>query len=249
MNSGWPHGGSANHAGAARGLYLVTPDEADTARLVARVRPLLAQAALLQYRNKAAGPARRREQAMALLAACRAAGVPLVVNDDWRLAAGIGADGAHLGEGDGALREARAALGATAILGASCYDDLARAEAAAAAGASYLAFGAFFPSPTKPGARRASPALLRQARGLGLPLVAIGGITPDNARQLVAAGADLVAVVSGVFDAPDPAAAARAYRACFDGAGARPLPGPPPQAGEGAQRAVSSRARQEKDHE
>src|SRR5690606_20835623 len=122
------------------------------------------------------------------------------------------------GEDDGALREARQALGRDAILGASCYDDIARAEAAAAAGASYLAFGAFFSSPTKPGARRAAPELLAASARLGLPRVAIGGITPDNARQLIAAGADMVAVISGVFDAPDPAAAARAYRACFMGA-------------------------------
>lgn len=220
MNPARPRGGRTTQRGHARGLYLLTPDEPDTARLLARVRPLLAHTALLQYRNKAAGAALRGEQAAALLAACRAAGVPLVVNDDWRLAAELRADGAHLGEDDGALRDARAALGAEAILGASCYDDLSRARAAAAAGASYLAFGAFFPSPTKPGARRASPALLRDAQRFGLPLVAIGGITPDNTRQLVAAGADLVAVVSGVFDAPDPVAAARAYRACFGDDGA-----------------------------
>src|SRR5690606_16415734 len=116
-----------------------------------------AQATLLQYRHKGAGDALRREQAAALLLLCREAGVPLVVNDDWPLAADIGADGAHLGEDDGALREARQALGNDAILGASCYDDIARAGAATAAGASYLAFGAFFPSPTQPGARRAAP--------------------------------------------------------------------------------------------
>src|SRR3546814_11269984 len=105
---------------------------------------------------------------------------------------------------DGALREARRALGDDAILGASCYDDIARAEAAAAAGASYLAFGAFFPSPTKPAARRATPELLAASARFGLPRVAIGGITPDTARQLVAAGADLEAVIRGVFDAPEP---------------------------------------------
>ncbi len=198
-----------------RGLYLLTPDEPDTARLLQRVRPLLAQARLLQYRNKPASPSLRREQVAALLPACRSAGVPLIVNDDWRLAGELGADGAHLGEDDGGLREAREALGAQAILGVSCYDDLARAEAAAAAGASYLAFGAFFPSLTKPGARRASPQLLRDAARLGLPRVAIGGITPDNAGTLVAAGADLVAVVSGVFDAPDPPAAARRIAMMF----------------------------------
>jgi thiamine-phosphate pyrophosphorylase len=206
----------AERAFPGRGLYLLTPDDADTGRLLARVEAVLPQAALLQYRHKAAGDALRRAQARALLAACRAHGVPLVVNDDWRLAAEVGADGAHLGEDDGALADARAALGADAILGASCYDSLARAQAAAAAGADYVAFGAFFASATKPGARRAAPALLRDAGALGLPRVAIGGITPDNAPALVAAGADYLAVISGVFDAPDPSAAARAYRRAFD---------------------------------
>lgn len=215
MNPQWPQRGNAPTRMPPRGLYLLTPDEPDTSRLLARVRAVLGQAVLLQYRNKAAGDALRREQATALLPLCRDAGIPLVVNDDWRLAAEIGADGAHLGEADGALREARTALGAAAILGASCYDDITRAQAAAAAGASYLAFGAFFPSPTKPNARQAGLGLLADAARSGLPRVAIGGITPDNARPLIAAGADLVAVVSGVFDASDPGAAARAYRACF----------------------------------
>jgi thiamine-phosphate pyrophosphorylase len=200
-----------------RGLYLITPDEPDTARLLTRVAgPLTAGAALLQYRNKGADAALRREQAAALQPICRAAGVPLLINDDWRLAADLGAEGAHLGEGDGEIAQARAVLGPEAILGASCYDEIARAEAAAKAGASYLAFGAFFPSGTKPLARRADPALLGASARLGLPRVAIGGITPDNGHLLVAAGADLLAVIGGVFDAPDPTAAARAYGRCFD---------------------------------
>ena len=224
MNSGWPHSGRA-----LRGLYLVTPDDNDTARLLERVRAVIGHAALLQYRNKSADGDLRDEQAAALLPICREAGVPLLVNDDWRLAKDVGADGAHLGEDDGELRAARKLLGDGAILGASCYDDLARAAAATAAGASYLAFGTFFPSPTKPNARRATPELLHASARLGLPRVAIGGITPDNAPQLVAAGVDLLAVISGVFDAPDPIAAARAYRACFT----HPHPDPPPHAGEG----------------
>ena len=199
-----------------RGLYLITPDEPDTARLLARVAgPLAAGAALLQYRNKGADAALRREQATALLPLCRAAGVPLLINDDWMLAAELGADGAHLGEDDGELAQARKTLGPSAILGASCYTQIGLAEAAAAAGASYLAFGAFFPSGTKPLARRAETPLLRASAALGLPRVAIGGITPDNGGLLVAAGADLLAVIGGVFDAPDPAAAARAYARCF----------------------------------
>lgn len=199
----------------ARGLYLVTPDEADTGRLLQRVRAVLPCAALLQYRNKQAGNALKLAQASALRALCLQAGVPLVVNDDPELARAVAAEGVHLGRDDGDIAGARATL-PDAIIGVSCYDDIGRARRAAAAGASYLAFGAFFPSLTKPGARRASAQLLAQAAGLGLPRVAIGGITPDNARSMVEAGADLVAVVSGVFDADDPLAAARAYRACFD---------------------------------
>ena len=208
-----PHRG--RHDPSPRGLYLVTPDEADSERLLARVAPVLPFATWLQYRNKAAGPALRARQAAALQALCATAGVPLIVNDDPALAAAVGAAGAHLGEDDGDIAAARALLGADAIIGMSCYDDARRAHAAAAAGADYLAFGAFFPSSTKPGARRARPELLQQAASLDLPRVAIGGITPDNAPALIVAGADLVAVVSSVFDAPDPIAAARAYRALF----------------------------------
>ncbi|MCD9030674.1 thiamine phosphate synthase [Luteimonas sp. Y-2-2-4F] len=198
-----------------RGLYLITPDEPDTARLLARVAAVLPHARWLQYRNKAAGARLRAEQAAALLPLARAAGVPLIVNDDAALAARIGADGAHLGEDDGDPARARALLGPGARIGVSCYDDGARAVRAVAAGADYVAFGAFFPSATKPGARRAGPGLLAAAAALGVPRVAIGGITPDNAPGLVAAGADLLAVISGVFDAPDPPAAARAYLAAF----------------------------------
>lgn len=199
-----------------RGLYLLTPDEPDTGRLVQRVSALIGLGVTwLQYRNKSADPALRRAQALALLPLCSAAGVPLLVNDDWRLAADIGAAGAHLGEHDGELAQARRALGADALLGASCYDSLELARRARDAGASHVAFGAFFASTTKPGARAAPLGLLAQARGLGLPTVAIGGITPDNARTVIAAGADLLAVLGAVFDAADPAARVRALVSCF----------------------------------
>lgn len=198
-----------------RGLYLLTPDEPDTARLLARVAAVLGSASLLQYRNKTAPDALRTAQVEALLPLCRTAGVPLLVNDHLDLARATGADGVHLGEHDATLAQARQALGANAIIGVSCYDDPARARRAASQGADYIAFGAFFASTTKPGARRAGPALLRDAAHLQLPRVAIGGITPDNAATLIEAGADLVAVISGVFDAPDPVAAARDYRARF----------------------------------
>lgn len=199
------------------GLYAITPDIRDTADLVARVSVVLATGITwLQYRNKTADPALRREQSQALLPLCRMQHVPLIINDDWRLAAELGADGVHLGEDDGEIRQARTALGPTAIIGASCYNRLDLAQAATRAGASYIAFGAFFPSSTKPHARRASLDLLSDSAYLGLPRVAIGGITPQNAAPLVAAGADLVAAIDGVFAAPDPAAAVRAYRACFE---------------------------------
>ena len=200
----------------ARGLYLITPEEPDTARLLARVAAVLPQTTWLQYRQKGADGARRHAQAAALQALCAQAGVPLIVNDDVALAAAIGAAGVHLGEEDGDIAAARAQLGAQAIIGASCYDAHARAERAVAAGASYVAFGAFFPTTSKVTTRRAKPALLAEAAALGVPRVAIGGITPDNMSPLVAAGADLVAVISGVFEAADPVAAAQAYRSGFD---------------------------------
>jgi thiamine-phosphate pyrophosphorylase len=199
-----------------RGLYLLTPDEPDTGRLLARVEPLLVEGvAMLQLRNKLADATRLREQALALLPLCRANKVPLIINDDWRLAADIGAAGAHLGRDDGELVAARAALGEVGILGASCYGDIARGERAKQDRANYLAFGAFFASGTKPLAQLVPLSVLQDARQLGLPTVAIGGITPDNARQVIAAGADFIAVIRAVFDAPDPAACVRAFRNCF----------------------------------
>ena len=212
MNARWPQPDSA-----PRGLYLITPDETDTAHLLARTAPLLAEGvAWLQYRNKTAGDALRHEQASALQSLCATAGVPLIINDDVHLAKSIGAAGVHLGEDDGDIAAARALLGAQAIIGASCYDELPLAQRAVAAGASYVAFGAFFPTRSKTGTRQASVELLAQSASLGVPRVAIGGITPDNARSLVEAGADLVAVISGVYDAADPVAAVHAYRRCFD---------------------------------
>ena len=199
-----------------RGLYLLTPDEPDTSRLLARTLPaLVAGVAMLQYRNKTADQQLRRQQALALQPHCRRLGIALIINDDWAMAAEIAADGAHLGEHDGDLAQARHALGGSAILGVSCYDSLARAQAATAAGASYLAFGAMFASATKPDARIAPLRLLHDAARFDLPRVAIGGITPDNAGSVIAAGADLIAVITGVYDAPDPAAAVRHYLACF----------------------------------
>ncbi|WP_251476809.1 thiamine phosphate synthase [Stenotrophomonas lactitubi] len=200
-----------------RGVYLITPDEPDTARLLARTAPLLAAGATwLQYRNKTASDALRREQATALQALCAAHGVPLIVNDDPALAHAIGAAGVHLGGTDGDIGAARALLGPDAIIGASCYDQLANAERAVAAGASYVAFGAFFPTTTKVTSSRAHTDLLRQSAALGVPRVAIGGLSPDNIGPIIDAGADLLAVVSGIYAAQDPVATQRAYLARFD---------------------------------
>lgn len=211
MNSRWRHGPSF-----PSGLYLITPEQADTGRLLARVTPLLGSGITwLQYRNKSGDAALRLHQATCLQKLCSNAKVPLIVNDDVPLAQLVGAAGVHLGEDDIDIAAARRVLGEQAIIGASCYDQPALAERAAGAGADYVAFGAFFPSPSKTTTRRADPGLLRDAGRLGLPRVAIGGITPDNAGLLIAAGADLVAVISGVFDAPDPVAAVRAYGRSF----------------------------------
>jgi thiamine-phosphate pyrophosphorylase len=197
-----------------RGLYAVTPDLADTADLVARVEAALeGGAAAIQYRNKTADAATRRAQAAALAGAARARAALLVVNDDAALAALVDADGVHLGEDDGSVAAARELLGPDRIVGVSCYDDFARAEAAVAAGADYVAFGSFFPSGVKPRARRASLALLERAAGLGVPVVAIGGIDAATAPVLVAAGADAVAVISAVFGPPDLPGVLRAARA------------------------------------
>lgn len=201
------------------GLYAVTPDIADTPGLLATAEAALAGGArLLQYRNKSASSALRLAQARALLALCRGFQVALIINDHLDLALAVNADGLHLGAEDGSLAAARARLGPARILGASCYDRLERALAAERLGADYVAFGSFFASSVKPGAVRAPLALLRQAkRRLSVPVVAIGGITLDNAPQLIAGGADGVAVVSALFGADDVRLAARRFSALFAG--------------------------------
>lgn len=194
----------------SHGLYAITDGpRTDLSATVAQA--LAGGARVLQYRDKTADAARRHAEAAALKQLCDTHAVPLIVNDDVALAVAVGAAGVHLGRDDDDVAAARAALGAGAIIGVSCYDSLERARAAAAAGADYVAFGAFFPSPTKPQAVRASLDLLRQSATLGVPRVAIGGITPDNAPSLVEAGADFLAVISAVFAAPDVCAAAQRF--------------------------------------
>ena len=200
-----------------RGLYAVTPDDALLPRLSALVKATLdGGVRLVQYRNKSAPAPLRRAQAAELLRICRPYGAKLIINDDFWLAVEIGADGAHVGRDDipgGSLKTARDALGPNRMLGVSCYADLAKAEAAAAAGADYLAFGSMFASVTKPAASRAPVELLTEAkRRFGLPVAAIGGITYDNSDQLLKAGADMLAVVSDLFNAMNLKARAEAFQ-------------------------------------
>jgi thiamine-phosphate pyrophosphorylase len=199
------------------GVYAITPETADTEHLLRQVEAALAGGvAAVQYRDKSADVARRHEQASELIALCRRFGVPLIVNDDLRLADLADADGVHLGRDDARLAEARIILGPHKIIGASCYQSLDLALAAQAAGADYVAFGSFFASPTKPAAPRASLDLLRQAApAIHVPLVAIGGITLTSAPPLIDAGADSIAVLSALFDATDIRAAARALNQLF----------------------------------
>ena len=200
------------------GLYAITPETTDTARLLMQVEAALAGGvAAVQYRDKSGDVARRHEQASELVALCRRFGVPLIVNDDLRLADLTDADGVHLGRDDGSLREARIILGKDKFVGASCYQSLELAQAAQAAGADYVAFGSFFASPTKPAAPRAGPDLLREAAPvIRVTLVAIGGITLANAPRLLDAGADCLAVLSALFDAPDIRASAHDLNQLFE---------------------------------
>lgn len=191
---------AANRTGSLiRGLYAITPDQPDTVALLQAVEQTLAAGTrLLQYRNKSARPQLRREQLKALLPVCGLHGCTLIVNDDWQAAIDLGIAAVHIGGDDGDVAEVRAAVGPGVLLGVSCYASLARATQVAGL-ADYLAFGSVFASTTKPAAVPAALALLAQARAFGKPVVAIGGIDKTNARLALEAGADAVAVISGVF--------------------------------------------------
>jgi thiamine-phosphate pyrophosphorylase len=186
------------------GLYAITPDATDLEALLRQVEACLAGGAgVLQYRNKAADVP-HREYAAEVRQCCKRHGVPFIVNDDIALALDVGADGVHLGRDDGDWTQARSALGPHRIIGVSCYGSLERALTAQDAGADYVAFGSVFPSTTKPHAPAVPLSRIAEARArLSVPIVAIGGIALHNAPQVIGAGADAVAVISAVFDAPD----------------------------------------------
>lgn len=201
-----------------RGLYAITQTEHKTPETIVKEvsAAIRGGAVIVQYRDK--NPVDALKLGRALLEVCRAADVPLIVNDDIELAAAIGADGVHLGKDDDDIDRARQRLGENAIVGVSCYDSIERALNAENQGAGYAAFGRFYPSGTKPLASPAKLETLQQAKQrLTIPIVAIGGITPENGKQLIDAGADLLAVVGGLFDR-DPEQSAKAFRTLFESA-------------------------------
>lgn len=217
-----------SHLRFPRGLYGITPEWDDTERLLTAIDQA-AQGGMvaLQWRRKTASPNDGMVQARLIRERCREQGVLFIVNDDWRLATIIDADGVHLGRDDSSIAKARTALGADKLIGSSCYDDLELARQAIDDGADYIAFGSVYPSAVKPQAVRAGLDVIRAGRELAasrvtasthdkrVAVVVIGGITPDNAAPLIEAGADSIALITGLFDAPDIHNAASRCRALF----------------------------------
>ncbi len=208
-----------------RGLYAITPDTLDTCKLVEQVHHAIAGgASVVQYRGKRISQDLARGQAEAIRAATHATSTMFIVNDNIDLALSVGADGVHLGRDDcdlrtlSHIREQRTKRFSSVqfLIGVSCYSELALAETAVAAGADYIAFGSFFSSPTKPQAQRADLELIRLAKArFEIPIIAIGGITVENAQQLISAKVDAVAVISGLFDAQNVEHRAREFSSLF----------------------------------
>lgn len=201
-----------------RGLYAITSECADGNRLLADIEAALSGGCrIVQYRDKQSAMPEQVARARALRQITRRFGARLLINDDIALAHLIDADGVHLGKDDGSLVFARAILGPDKILGASCYADFAAAQAAEKAGVDYVAFGAVYPSLTKPDAASATVDLFFRAKSeLTVPACAIGGIKLGNAAPLIAAGADLLAVITDLFSAPDIAVRAANYQRLFE---------------------------------
>ena len=201
-----------------RGLYAITDETliAESTFVATIEQVLRGGAAIIQYRDKSANTARRLEQATALRTLCNQYHASLIINDDTRLAKAVEADGVHLGQDDVSIEQARQMLGDEAVIGISCYNQLQRAVKAQAAGADYVAFGAMFTSPTKPHARSASCELIRKAKSqLEIPVCAIGGIDKSNVAQVIDAGADMTALISGLFSAADIALTAKYISGLF----------------------------------
>ena len=203
---------------AIRGVYAITPEIADTEGLLDRVSlALKGGVRVVQYRNKNAPVELKHQQSLALQTLCRGFEVPFIINDDVELAEHVGADGVHLGQADATISEARAMLGVNSIIGISCYNQIALAERALSESADYVAFGSFFPTANKRDAVVAPLNILREAEGrFRAPVVAIGGIRLENAGEVIAAGADALAIISGLFDARDITATARVFGQLFE---------------------------------
>jgi len=192
--------------GRLRGLYAITDEDLipEFAFAVTIEQALSGGASIIQYRDKSGNETKRLEQATILRALCSEYTASLIINDDIALAKAVAADGIHLGEDDASIDQARSLLGEHAIIGVSCYNQLQRAVEAEAAGADYVAFGAIFTSSTKPDARSASCELIAEAKSqLDIPVCAIGGIDKTNVARVIDAGADMTALVSGLFTAAD----------------------------------------------
>ena len=199
-----------------RGLYAITGQHRGDRLLSDVEQALRAGLRLLQYRNKSGDPDQQRTETQRLRALCDRYHATLIINDDAALAAAIGADGVHLGRNDGDIAAARRLLGPQALIGVSCYNDPQRARQAQRQGADYIAFGSFYPSPTKPDAVRAEPQLLETWRAQPTPACAIGGITLDNAPRLIQSGASMIAVISSLWRSGDIAKAAASFRSLFE---------------------------------
>ena len=201
-----------------KGLYAITDCEhLNTEDLITKTEGILQSGAvLLQYRNKSNNTGLKHEQAKLLQELSKKYHVPFIINDDVELARKIHADGVHLGRDDTTCKNARNLLGPDRIVGVSCYNDLERAVNMQENGASYIAFGAFFPTQTKNNTVKSDPVLLIEAKKiLSVPIVAIGGITPENGKVLIDSGADFLAVINGIYSPPDPSEAARVYTNLF----------------------------------
>ena len=203
-----------------KGLYVITDCEnLSTDRLLAATENVLrAGVAVLQYRDKSRNHTKRQYETAELRLLCREYNCLFIINDDVQLAKSANSDGVHLGSGDCDCNKARNELGPGAMIGVSCYNRVETALAAADAGADYIAFGSFYPSPSKQDTVIAKPGIIKQAkRKIALPIVAIGGITPSNCRILLESGADLLAVISSIYQADDPYSAAQEFNRLIDG--------------------------------
>ena len=200
------------------GLYAISDCEnLSTNELLDKTEKILnVGVSLFQYRNKEIDQNKKRELALELQSLCKMHNTPFIVNDDLELAQNISADGVHLGKDDADINIARKHLG-NKIIGISCYNDIERAIFAEKYGADYIAFGSFYPSSTKPDAKVATIELLKKSKSrLTIPVVAIGGITPENGKELIAASVDYLAIISGLYASPDIVCATKAYKNLFN---------------------------------